>query len=176
MKAPIWILRPSNWPAVFLFLVALLCVLRWGHVFGAIEQAQKIGEIKGASESLAQFLSRLPASFEAQIFYAICLFGAAGMLTNYGVKWLKGEIGGSLIKYLFFNNIRGTLLSFFTTVGVGIGAITSGVFETAGGEFVGWFNVMWISLTNGFMWDATMNQGERPVWTQKQRDAAEVKP
>lgn len=123
------------------------------------QPAQKISELKSNGESLWTFLGRLPASFEAQIFYAIVLFGIIGMFTNYAVKWMKKQIAGSLINYLFHDNLRGTLLSISTTIGIGIGAITGGVFETASGEFVGWFNVMWIALTNGFMWDSALNNG-----------------
>lgn len=141
-------------------LLALCMVLFTQLAFAGMENAQKIGEIKGGSESLISFLQRLPSSFEAQIFYAVVLFGAVGMFTNYSIKWMRSEISGSLIKYLFFDNFRGTMLSFCTTVGIGIGAITGGVFETASGEFVGWFNVLWISLTNGFMWDAALNRSQ----------------
>lgn len=137
-----------------------------GWVLAALAQAPKIAELKGQGESLWSFLSRLPGSFEAQVFYGVVLFGAVGMFTNYAVKWMRKDISGSLLAYLFRDNLRGTLLSFSTTVGVGIAAITGGVFETSSGEFVGWFNVMWISLTNGFMWDAALNRGTRPVEAQ----------
>lgn len=151
------------WAAAFLFAIAPLA--------DALE-AQKIAEIKaGGNESLWEFLARLPGSFEAQIFYAVGIFGAVGMFMNYIQRWLKKEIAGNLWHYLFDCNIRGTLLSFSTTIGVGIGAITGGVFETASGEFVGWFNVMWVSLTNGFMWDVALNKSERAVWTEEQRSA-----
>lgn len=148
-------------------LYLMLLVPTW--VFA---QAPRISEIKqGAGESLWDFLMRLPMSFEAQIFYAVVLFGGVGMFSNYAVKWMRKEIAGSLFKYLFLCNLRGTLLSFSTTVGIGIAAITGGVFETGSGEFVGWFNVLWVSLTNGFMWDAALNRGQRDVWTPEQRAA-----
>jgi len=156
---------------VFMGVLAL-CMLPYLSTASAIENAQKIAELKGPGESLWTFLQRLPASFEAQIFYAISLFGLVGLMANYTVRWMKSEIAGSLFAYLFNDNIRGTLFSYATTIGVGIGAITAGVFETSSGEFVGWFNVMWVSLTNGYMWDAALNQGQRPIWTQDQRDAA----
>lgn len=148
-------------------------------VLAAMEDAEKISEIKGRGESLWGFLERLPSSFEAQIFYAVVLFGVIGMFINYAQRWMKKEISGSLINYLFCENIRGTMLSISTTIGVGVGAITGGIFETGSGEFVGWFNVMWVSLMNGFMWDSALNKGQRPVWTEEQRAAAvtpEVKP
>lgn len=126
-------------------------------------------KVQHAQESLWQFLSALPGSFEAQIFYAILLGGLVGMLLNYWIKWLRNEISGSLFGYLFVNNMRGTMLSFVSAVGTGIAGITAGVFETGGGDFVGWFNVLWIAVSNGFFWDAAANKGERPVWTPAER-------
>lgn len=161
--------RPSS--VVFGVILAMFCCA----VFAGLENAQKIGEIKGQGESFLTFLSRLPASFEAQIFYAVALFGLVGMMANYSVKWMRGEIAGSLISYLFLHNIRATLLSYATTIGVGIGAITAGVFETGSGEFVGWFNVMWVSLTNGYMWDAALNAGQRAVWSPEKRQEEQAK-
>lgn len=165
-----WYKRPSSVVFGMILILSLLPYLN--HAMADVQNATRISDLKGTGETLTHFLQRLPSSFEAQIFYAVVLFGLVGMLANYAVKWMKREIGGSLIKYLFFSNVRGTMLSLFTTIGVGIGAITAGVFETTSGEFVGWFNVMWVSLSNGFMWDATMNQGDRPVWTEAQRAEA----
>lgn len=130
----------------------------------ALAQAPKMSEIsKGTGESLWSFLSRLPGTFEAQVFYAICVFGLVGMLANYFVKWLKKEIAGSLLAYLFVHNPRGSLLSYVTTVGVGLGALQMGIFETADDTFVGWLNVMWITLGNGYLFDAALNKGAQPV-------------
>lgn len=137
-------------------LVWLLLLSLPVSTWAGLESAPKVSELRG-NESLWAFLMRLPSSFEAQIFYGVVLFGIVGLFANYATKWLRGEIAGSLIKYLFLDNVRGTLLSLSAAIGVGIGGITAGVFETASGEFVGWFNVMWIGLTNGFMWDAALN-------------------
>lgn len=138
---------------------------------GNMDETQKMGEIKGGSESLWEFAHRAPAAFEAQIFYAVLIFGGLGMLANYAVKWMRREIEGSLIVYLF-RNFRSTALAFSTTMGVGIAAITSGVFETSDGMFVGWFNVMWTSLMNGFMWDAALNRsGQTAITKDAQGDA-----
>lgn len=133
--------------------------------------ADKISEIKAlhGPETLWQFLGHLPASFEAQIFYALLLGGCVGMLLNYWIKWLRKDIAGSLIAYLFVNNMRGTMLSFVSAIGTGIAGITAGVFETANGDFVGWFNVLWIAVSNGFFWDAAANKGTRKEWTDAER-------
>lgn len=142
------------WSVIFGLIGILVATVAMA---GGMDQVQKMGEIKGGSESLWEFARRAPAAFEAQIFYAVLIFGGLGMLANYAVKWMRREIEGSLIIYLF-RNFRSTALAFSTTMGVGIAAITSGVFETSDGMFVGWFNVMWTSLMNGFMWDAALNR------------------
>ncbi len=141
------------------FILVVLLLIADGAV--ALE-AQKIAEIRAGDESLWAFLHRLPSSFEAQIFYAGALFSCLGMLANYFQKWLRKEIAGSLVTYLFIHNPRATLLSYFTALGVFTGGISAGVFETDQGAFVGWFNVMWVALSNGFMWDAALNRGAKP--------------
>ena len=121
---------------------------------------QKIADIKAQSaESLWHFLSALPASFEAQLFYAIVAFGMLGVLVHYAVKWMKKEIEGSLFAYLFVDNVRGTLLSWTSTIGAGVVGITSGMFETPDGSFIGWFRTLVLCFGNGFFWDAVMNKG-----------------
>lgn len=149
------------WFGAFGFFVAL----------SAGAQGPTIAQIKFDSrqESLWAFLAKLPASFEAQMFYGVLIGGLVGMLVNYGIKWMRGEIQGSLIAYLFFHNVRGTMLSFVSAVGTGIAGITMGVFTTSNGEFTGWFNLMWIAVSNGFFWDAAANKGARPEWTAQER-------
>ena len=134
-----------------------------------IEQAKTIQQIKAQQVSLWDFLGALPASFEAQMFYGVLLGGLVGMLLNYGIKWLRREISGSLLAYLFVDNIRGTLLSFVSAVGTGLAGIATGVFTTQDGQFVGWFNLMWIAVSNGFFWDAAANKGTRTAWTPEER-------
>jgi hypothetical protein len=137
-------------------MLALLAAL------GAHAQAPKMAELKAQSpESLWTFLRAMPASFEAQLFYAIVCFGALGVMVNYAVKWMKKEIAGSLFAYLFVDNFRGTLLSWTTTAGAGIAGITSGMFETPDGTFIGWFRALVLCFGNGFFWDAVMNRGKQ---------------
>ncbi len=111
------------------------------------------------TESLWQFLAQLPGSMEAQILYALLLAGIVGMGAHYLMRWLNGEITGSLARYLFLDYPRRTLLAFAGVVGIALTAITSGVFETESGEFVGWLNVLWIGLTNGYASDSVANKG-----------------
>jgi hypothetical protein len=125
--------------------------------------AQKIADLKVEhTQSLSDFLMALPASMEAQIFYAIVLAGVLGVFFNYAVKWMKKEIAGSLTAYLFHDNVRATLLSVCSTVGAGVVGITSGMFETPDGSFIGWFRTLVLAFGNGFFWDAVVNRGASP--------------
>lgn len=129
--------------------------------------AQKIADIP--EQSLVQFLVALPASFEAQVFYMIVVCGCLGVFFHYAVKWMRKEIAGSLFKYLFRNNLRGTLLSATLTIGAGAAGIAIGMFEEAGGQFIGWYKALVLAFGNGFFWDVIANKGTRAVWTAEER-------
>lgn len=138
-------------------------------------QAQTLEQIKAAtppSESLWHFIARIPESMEAQIFVMLLVAGLLGMIANYAVKWARSEIAGSLHKYLFETNVRGTMLSLFSYIGLMVTSIVGGIFTGDQGGFVGWTNVLWFGLTNGFAVDAIANKGERPIWTDEQRSKA----
>lgn len=136
-------------------LFALLLASSWMPFAAAFEQ--KIAEIKG--ESLGTFLSRLPTTMEFQIAIAVIVLGAVGVFFNYAVQWMKKQIEGNLWGYLFVDNVRGTLLSFVTTCGVGLAGITSGMFEMEDGTFIGWFRTFVLAFGNGYFWDAVLNKG-----------------
>lgn len=142
---------------IFVFVMLLAPFLAYG-------EGQKLAVIKAeAPESLWKFLSAAPGSLELQIFYVIVIGGFAGVFVNYAVKWMKKEIAGSLGAYLFVDNVRGTLLSWTTTIGAGVAGITSGMFETPDGTFIGWFRVLVLCFGNGFFWDAVINKGQKPA-------------
>lgn len=132
--------------------------------------AQKIADIR-AQESLLQFLASLPTSFEAQLFYVVMVVGALGLFFHYAVKWMRKDIAGGLLQYLFHDNFRGTLLSVTLTVGAGVGAISTGMFEADSGEFIGWFKALVLAFGNGYFWDSVANKGTRAAWTEAQRAA-----
>lgn len=122
-------------------------------------QAQTVAQIKAttAQESLWDFLSHLPASMEAQVLYAMILFGLIGMCMNWLVKWTRHEV--EVNGWLYFTgNFRYTLGAVLGMGGTALTAISMGVFNTAEGSFVGWLNVIWTASLNGFMWDATVNK------------------
>lgn len=120
----------------------------------------KIAQLPAPSESLWHFLSALPATAEAQILYALLLSGVVGMMSHYFTRWAKGEIAGSLFAYLFASSVRHTALAFIVMMSSAITAITSGVFTTESGAFVGWLNVMWFGITNGYAADSIANKSD----------------
>lgn len=133
---------------------------------------EQIKQQAPTSESLWQFLAQIPSSMEGQIFLGLLIAGILGMAGNYTVKWAKGEIAGSLWRYLFCTNVRSTMLSLTSYVGLMVTSIVAGIFTGEHGGFVGWTNVFWFGLTNGFAVDAIANKGDRPVWTEEQRSKA----
>lgn len=134
---------------------------------------KSIAQIRADDGSLWSFLQQLPSSTEAQLFYALMIAGTLGMVAHYVVKWAKKEIEGNLLCYLFWQNPRGTVLSFCAYTGVTLMAIYADPFHVgAARTFVGWGMVLWLGAFNGFAIDAIANKGQRPIWTPTQREKA----
>ena len=109
-------------------------------------QAQKIKEIVDIShESLFDFLTKLPTSFEAQIFYGLAGAGVLGLIASWLWKWSQGEANG--FHHFTFRYAIGQVL---WIIGSAIGAITTIEFSTASGEFFGWLSVLWTVALAGF--------------------------
>ena len=119
----------------------------------------RISHLPAPSESLWDFLAALPSTAEAQILYALLISGVVGMMAHYFTRWAKGEIQGSLFAYMFGTCVRSTALAFTVMFGSALTAITSGVFIGESGAFVGWLNVMWFGITNGYASDSIANKG-----------------
>lgn len=136
-------------------------MLDWGNA-NAQTLAQK------DPQTLGEFLAAVPGSWEAQIFVGLMLAGFIGMAAHYLLKWARGDIKGSLICY-FAQNLRSTILSVFTYIGIALTAIASGAFTGEYGGFVGWKTVFWLGITNGFTIDAIVNRTERARWTHTER-------
>lgn len=139
-----------------------------------VEQGPRLADKVPEFPSLFDWLRALPGSFEAQLFVGLMLAGTLGMVAHYLLKWARGEIKEHLLCYLWRNK-RSTALSFFTYVGVAIGAISSGAFVTDYGVFVGWKMVFWMGITNGFTIDAIANKTARSEWTPKERSIVRTK-
>lgn len=134
--------------------------------------APTIAQVTAAAPGdLGTFLKGLPATQEAQIFYALMGAGSAGMAANWVTRWTRGEIG-NLFQYLFNQNARATVGSFLTFAGTGMAAIYAHAFNVGPDSlFVGWGMVLWLGAVNGFAIDNIVNKGQRPVWTAEQRAA-----
>lgn len=119
-----------------------------------------IAEIKASQPmSLWEFLLQLPGSMEAQVLYALLLFGLIGMSGHYTMRWLQGDIRGSLINYMFNQYPRRTILAVSGILGTSLTGITAGAFVNEAGMFVGWLNVLWVGLTTGYAADSVANRG-----------------
>jgi hypothetical protein len=126
--------------------------------------AQTLQQIKEAQpESLWQFLSQVPGSFEAQIFYAFMIAGVIGIFGNYGAKWLYGEISGNPLLYLFIDYPKRTLLSYCTYLVFEASKIMAGIFFTDAHDFVGWGIVFAMGIPDGFACDALVNKGRKKI-------------
>lgn len=128
-------------------ILPLLAVLLLLASFGAPADpgnAQRIVEMKGGGESLPVFLMRLPASFEAQVFYGLFLSGLAGMIGSWLWKWSQGEADAHHF------TARYAVGQWLWLVGASIAAIMTVGFQTEGGEFFGWLSVMWAGGFAGF--------------------------
>jgi len=131
-----------------------------------------IQQIRAAEpESLWHFLQQLPHSFEAQILLGLVLAGVAGMLLSWLAKWSAGEAHG-LIDYCFKNQIKRSVASALTFLGIVFGAITSDMFTSSSGEFVGWMNVLVNGFAVGFGSDSAINKGNRVAWSDEKRARA----
>lgn len=119
----------------------------------------RIQDIRATQNSFWDFLAALPGSMEGQIFMAMLIMGAIGMMAHYAMRWLQGQITGGLFNYMFISYPKRTGLAYAGIIGAALTAIASNVFVTDSGEFVGWLNVIWFGLTNGYAADSVANKG-----------------
>lgn len=125
-----------------------------------IEQATTIAQAH--QESLLDFLLALPTTMEAQIFYALVLGSALGMLAHYVRQWASRDVDSSLTDYLFRSNPKRTIMTVIGVIGWSAGEVSAGLFTTSGGAFVGWGLVILSGLKTGYAGDSIINKGKRP--------------
>lgn len=135
-------------------LAALLFAASFAAPAG-MNEATRIVEMKGGGESLWVFLTRLPGSFEAQVFYALAVSWFVGALGSWLWKWSQGQAEGA--KHFTHQYIIGQLLY---GVGVSIAAIMTVGFQTEGGEFFGWLSVLWCGGFAGFSGEVKLKAAE----------------
>lgn len=143
--------RSLSWCLTLLMLVSVAAYASGG----GLENAQKIASIKASDESLWQFLIKLPGSFEMQIIYGWALAVAVGMLFTWFSKW---KVGLTDVRY-FVDNYKWTIGSIVTSLSVGFGGIATNAFETSGGEFIGWWSVLYHGGVAGAAIDWAVNKG-----------------
>lgn len=126
-----------------------------------IADAQTIAQAKHG-QSLADFLLALPTTMEAQIFYALTLGCALGMIIHYVRQWASGNAEGGLLDYLFLAHPRRTVLTVIGVVSWSAGEVATGLFTTEAGDFVGWALVILSGLKTGYAGDSIINKGKPP--------------
>lgn len=141
-----------------------------------IQNAKKVAE-KAAEvhitqpESLWHFLAALPATFEAQIFYALILGSVIGMIGHYIIGRKDGDISGSPADYFFHDNVWRSVGAVVAVVTGCITEIGAGFFTTGEGAFVGWGLVIVSGIKTGYIGDSAINKGARKEWTDAERAA-----
>lgn len=139
-----------------------------------IQQAQTIAEAKAAMpESLWHFLAALPATMEAQIWYALLIGGAVGMIGHYIRGRSAGDISGSPLDYFFRDNLWRSIGAAGAMAGELFAEIGTGLFTSDAGVFVGWGIVLLSGLKTGYAADSLVNKGRRVAWSDDKRDAVQ---
>lgn len=135
-----------------LFLLALWSLLAFA---GDIDQKQTIAQLATehsmTDESLWDFLSKLPTSKDAQIFYAILFGNVLGAFGNYFYRWQAADGDDGLWQYFA---AQGKKKAWFVIGSIIIYSgveVESGLFVTAGGIFIGWSLVIISGVKTGFM-------------------------
>lgn len=126
-----------------------------------IDNAQTIAQAKNG-QSLIDFLMALPATMEAQIFYALVLGCLVGMIGHYLRAYATGQITDCLGEYLFKTQARRTWLTLITVITWSAGEVSAGLFTTTDGTFVGWGLVILSGLKTGYAGDSLLNKGRAP--------------
>lgn len=124
-----------------------LAVLLFFASFGApadVGTAARIHELKGGGESLGVFLSKLPSSFEAQVFYGLVGSGLLGIIASWLWKWSQQLAG------LDHFNPRYVIGQVLWLGGASVAAIMTVGFQTEDGVFFGWLSVLWTGALAGF--------------------------
>ena len=139
-------------------------------------QSPTIAQLKAqAPESLWHFLLSLPTSMEAQIWYALTLGAVLGMVGHYIRARVNGSISGSPVDYFFRDNLWRSIGAAIAVMGELVAEITSGLFFTDAGLFVGWAIVILSGIKTGYLGDSLVNKGQRVIWTEEQRESAGAK-
>lgn len=122
-----------------------------------------IAEVKATSaaqaETLWHYLSQIPATVEAQIFYALLAGAVFGMLANYTRLWLTDQITGSFLDYLIFQYPKRTLLAIFGAASWSVGEVSMGIYQGAAGEAFSWALILVSGFKNGLGSDVFANKG-----------------
>ncbi len=140
----------------------------------AINNVQTIAQAKAATPDLWHFLGALPFTQDAEIWYALCIGGFIGMVGHYIRGRASGDISGNPIDYFFRDNFWRSIGAAGAMASELFVEVSSSVFTTDAGIFVGWGIVLLSGLKSGYLGDSVINKGKRIEWTDQKREAAAV--
>lgn len=147
---------------LLLWLLAVLAAAISWNSFAIGPPVQEALATAGAAQdqSIFQYLIAFFTSREAEIYGTLLFFGVVGMTGNYTMRWLRNEITGSLVNYMFYQHPRATLLAAVGIASELFAEVGLGIFTTEGGHFAGWSIVIVTALKSGYMGDSIANKGE----------------
>lgn len=87
-------------------------------------------------------------------FAVFAIVGIGGMIGHYVKKWIRGEIHGNLIAYIFCDHPRQTALAVATFLGTAASLALTGQLDTL---TVG--NLIVTAITTGYTVDSAVNKG-----------------
>lgn len=132
--------------------------------------SKTIAQVKAEGpQSLWDFLSQLPGTMDAQIWYGLLLGGLIGMALHYAIKMRTGEVGGNPIDYFIKTSPWRTIGALAAMASWAFGEVLTGIYVNGDGIFIGWAAVLISGIKNGYLGDSIINKGERAVWTEQQR-------
>ena len=125
--------------------------------------AQHIAAINDKG-SFTEFARGVLDSRELVQFFVLLGAGFCGATANYLYKWMRDEITGSLIDYVFKQYPKRTLLALATYFSYCVTITLSPMLDGSG-----WSAVINLGFTTGFAIDALVNKSGRKEWSAEER-------
>lgn len=140
-------------------------------------QAKTIAQVRSEdTTSLWDFIMQLPGTLDAQIWYALLIGGAVGMILHYAVKLRTDDITGSPLEYFMRQSPWRTVGTIAAMASWAFGEVLTGIYVNSQDVFIGWGAVLLSGVKTGYLGDSIINKGERAQWSEAQREAATNRP
>lgn len=141
-------------------------------------QSKTIAQVRAqdGAQSLFDFLRELPGTLDAQIWYALLIGGAVGMILHYAIKLRTGDIAGNPVDYFIKTSPWRSIGTVAAMASWAFGEVLTGIYVNGDGVFIGWAAVLISGVKTGYLGDSIINKGERAQWTEQERQAAAADP